>query len=680
MLHGRSGGTLKLSGWVALCAVIHLGALLAQADTVSLKSGEDYEGAIVRKTAISVLFDVIDSRGNKKRRSFPWTQIATLREGAAPAAPDKPAPASAPKPGTAAVPTPTPTPAPGRGLTGSASTVLGPFVEKYCVSCHGPEKQKGKLRLDGLAFTPTQIDNYEQWQEVLAQIDLNEMPPEDHDTRPTAEERKAISEWLTPSLKSARVEKVRSNGKTVLRRLNRAQYRNTLRDLMKIDVSGQNDPTVDFPPDETADGFSNVGSALLMSDLLMENYLRAAEAAMARSPVKPSSDPEVIRAFATKAFRRPVTTAQIAPYLLKADGKATEPLRIYQAILCSPRMVYFGETPGDLDDYAVASRLSYFLWSTMPDDTLFSLAEQGKLRDPVVIAQQIDRMLKDPKSDAFIHQFVWEWLKLQNMMDMPPEKKRFQAFYDDNLGPSMIGETMTFFRHVLMENRPVTDFLDSDYTFVDAKLAKHYGIKGVSGSEFQKVSLADHPMRGGLFGQASVLATTTDGMSTTPIYRGKWVLAALMGTKLPSPPAEVPDLPDVTGAKTIRERLDMHRNVRECAVCHVKIDPLGFPFEAFDPIGAYREKYDNGRDVETWGKMSGGSYKDVVGFKKIMLKKADEFAFNLAKQLMTYGAGRTMEASDRSDIRKIVSETEAKGYGLKDMLIRICTDPMFLSK
>jgi hypothetical protein len=681
-----------------LMAVVAMGSMVvsvAQADQLIDNKGKKHNGKLIKQMQLGVLFDVIDRKGDKKRRLFRWNEIKGWKLGDI-----VPIPKSAPPSGTGTKPTPKPTtttkpksktpttvakrvpvtprkvakPRAGPPPTGSAASIFGPYAKQYCFSCHGPDKQEGKLRLDTLGYQPSNSKNYDQWQDVLAAIDLGEMPPKKAKVKPSQSESKVVTDWLTPTLKLARISRGGANGKTILRRLSRVQYRNTLRDLLNVSVAGKSDPTREFPPDGTTDGFSNVASSLIMSDLQMEMYIQTAEEVLKRTKYGSSRETKDFRTFATRAFRRPTSVGELAPYLrFMADDKS-DPKRAYQAILCSPRFAYFSELPGKLDHYAVASRLSYFLWNSMPDKALLKLAEQEKLHDKDVLAEQVKRMLADSKSESFIDTFVWQWLKLQNMADMPAQKEKFPKYYADKLGPAMIQETKMFFKHVLVENKPITDFLDSDYTFVNGVLAKHYGIEGVSGGGFEKVSLKDKPMRGGLLGQAAILATTTDGMTTTPIYRGKWVMTVIFGKKLRSPPEDIPDLPDVKGAKTIRERLRNHRTLKQCAVCHVKIDPLGYAMEAFDPIGGYRTKYPNKLDIETYGKLSNGSYKDMIGFKKLLMKKQTDFASALTRKLLTHALGRRMVASDNNDVRRVTSATRNKGNGFMDLIIMIATD------
>lgn len=388
--------------------------------------------------------------------------------------------------------------------------------------------------------------------------------------------------------------------------------------------------------------------------------------------------------FASRAFRRPVTRDQIAPYLRLAK-QSPEGLRTaIEGILCSPRFVYMKEATTKLDDYAIASRLSYFLWSTMPDALLLSDAANGRLRDPNVLESHVDRMLADARSDEFVKSFVWTWLKLQNTVEMAPDPMKFYEFHRNRLGEAMVTETSRFFRHMLMENLPVSNFIDSDFAIINADLGRHYGITDAvnTTAEFQKVALTGMRHRGGLLGQTSVLTASANGVDTSPVVRGIWILDNLLGTP-PSPPPPDVDIPepDARGELTIRQLYAKHRTIDSCNDCHKKIDPLGFSLENFDAIGSWRTEYESGHKVDPSGQMPGGeSFKDVVGLKQIMARDLKQFSRNLAAKLMTYATGRTMNASDRPEIDAIINQLKSERGGLRDLVKHVVTSKTFLSK
>ena len=388
--------------------------------------------------------------------------------------------------------------------------------------------------------------------------------------------------------------------------------------------------------------------------------------------------------FATRAYRRPVTSEQIAPYVRLAKQSPEGIRTAIEAILCSPRFVYLKETTDKLDDYSIASRLSYFLWNTMPDASLLSDAANGKLRDKTVLRSQVDRMFADSRSDEFVSSFVWAWLKLQNTVEMAPDPMKFHEFHRNRLNEAMIRETNDFFRILLTENLSVGNFIDSNFAVINADLSRHYGFGGKvnTTASFQRVALKDSSRRGGLLGQTSVLAASANGVDTSPVVRGIWILDNLLGTP-PSPPppdVEVPE-PDARGDLTIRELYAKHRTVESCNNCHKKIDPLGFSLENFDAIGAWRTEYESGHKVDPSGQLPGGEkFTDVAGLKRIMKRDLDQFTRNLTARLMTYATGRTMSVSDRPEIDAIVQQLKSERGGLRDLVKHVVSSETFLSK
>ena len=314
---------------------------------------------------------------------------------------------------------------------------------------------------------------------------------------------------------------------------------------------------------------------------------------------RPLVDAErILTAFTRRAFRRTVTADDVAPFVAivqakLAEGYSFEPAMraALKGVLISPEFLFLRERPGKLDDFALACRLSYFLWSTMPDDELFTLAEQQKLSRPDVLRQQVERLLASPKAAAFTENFVGQWLALREIDATEPSHILYPEF-DHLLKVSMIRETELFFDEVLKNDLSLTNFVASDFTMLNGRLARHYGIPGVDGWEFQKKTLPPGSHRGGVLTMASVLKVTANGTTTSPVLRGAWVLDRILGTPPPPPPDNVPAIdPDIRGARTIREQLAKHRSIESCAACHRKIDPPGFALESFDCIGGWRDNY-----------------------------------------------------------------------------------------
>ncbi len=396
--------------------------------------------------------------------------------------------------------------------------------------------------------------------------------------------------------------------------------------------------------------------------------------------------------FAKRAFRRPVADAELQVLLKLVDERRKRDDSPQQAIeaglkavLCSPSFLYLIEPTGPLDDYALASRLSYFLWSSPPDEALLKLAADGRLKDPAELAVQARRMLADKRANAFATQFTSRWLQLYKIGSMPPDPAKFPAYYVDGLEKAIKEETRLFFQHVLRENLPIATLLDADFTFVNGGLARLYGIDGVRGGGFQKVSLADS-RRGGLLGQASILTASANGIDTSPVIRGIWVLENVLGTPPSPPPPDVEPLePDIRGATTIRDQLEKHRKVETCAQCHRKIDPLGFALENFDPIGAWRDHYPQGRDggptIDASGRLpDGAEFTDISGLKKILSGRKRQFAHCLTEKMLTYALGRKLDAADRPQLDIIVGELDRRNDGLLDLVLLIVASDAFCKK
>ena len=791
------------------------------------------------------------------------------------------------------------------------------FLEKYCIQCHGDQKQKADRRFDTLSSKIETLDDLGRYQEVVDQLNLESMPPEGS-PQPSPGERLAMIDSLTRRIENAHTELSASGGHSVLRRLNAWEYRQTIGDLLGLNVDVW-DPSEDFPEEVVVDGFDNNGAGLVTSGILMEHYLRASEEAIRRAtnfgerpvstsytqtspfyfsgkgyedlpklfkvdrfrftPDTPFTDlygrhyrgghigflplvrqggvphsgiytirvkaaaisrhhdygkalgdfrngdplvmeiaavdrrgsvestgnvskmislarveltnedpewfecdvymeagfePEVrfrngpmaakrmvrmltthaadkpefkpfvdmkgglekahgvlkgyqgprlrvweigiegphvdvwptaghralygeltreeldaetihqqLELFAEKAFRRPPVEGEVEPIqkLVAESLKAgVDPLEAFQlgcqAILCAPGFLYLNLGEGPLEEIALASRLSYFLWSSPPDEMLLNLAVHKNLK--AELPEQVTRMLADPRSDRFVHHFVRRWLDLDNIGAMPPSAE-FLEYYRDNLQVAMRQETEMFFRHVLDTNQNVQDFLDADYSFLNRELALHYGIEGVQGNGLQKVSLQGS-RRGGLIGHGTFLTASANGVDTSPVVRGIYVLEKLLGYSPPPPPPDVPLIePDIRGAVSIRDQLLKHRNVATCAECHRKIDPLGFALENYDAIGGWRDEYDGKVSIDSSGKLpDGDSFETPAEFQDALMRRKDQFTRCITEKLLAYALGRELEVSDRPVIDEIVQEISSPGKGLRDLIQEIVASRSFL--
>jgi hypothetical protein len=415
--------------------------------------------------------------------------------------------------------------------------------------------------------------------------------------------------------------------------------------------------------------------------------------------------------FLPRAFRRPVSPQEVERYVKLVKDRLDEEdvfevamRTAYKAALCSPDFLFLKETPGALNDWALASRLSYFLWNSMPDDALSALAAKGKLHDGAVLRGQVERMLKDPKAERFIVDFTDQWLDLKDIDDTTPDKKLYPEFRRI-LRDSMLGETRAFFRELLGKDLSATNVVHSDFTMLNERLASHYHIPGVVGSAIRRVPLPADSCRGGILTQAAVLKVTANGTVTSPVRRGAWVMNKIIGQPPDPPPGDVPAIePDVRGTTSIRELLAKHRTNATCAACHKKIDPPGFALESFDVIGGQQTRYrslsEEGDAVSksetasgglvryTWGPKvdpagelpDGRTFADIEGFKKLLLEDSRALARNLAGQLVTYATGAPVGFADREAVEKVLDKSAQSKYGIRTLIHEIVESKLFLTK
>jgi hypothetical protein len=427
---------------------------------------------------------------------------------------------------------------------------------------------------------------------------------------------------------------------------------------------------------------------------------------------QPREDAErLIRSFLPRAFRRPVSEDEqqhfVAATLAKLDQGHSfdDALQFgYQLILSSPDFLFLlNAAPGaKLDDYALASRLSYFLWSTAPDAQLLELAGQGKLQEPAILHAQVERMLNSPLAHRFTTNFTGQWLDLRRIDFTIPDPVLYSDF-DPLLLWSMPRETELFFEEVLRHDLSLLNFVDSDWSMLNERLGILYGIPGLRGTEFQRRPLPPESRRGGVMTHASVLKVTADGTRTSPVLRGAWVLDRILGQPPSPPPPNVPAIePDIRGATTIRQQLDKHRNTPACATCHNHIDPPGFALESFDPIGNWREfyrvttrtpaglvelPYGSGRpvyrgpDVEQGGQTAAGQvFQDITDYKRLLLDDKDQIARNLVEKVMIYATGAEIQFADREVVDHIVARLRASNYGFRTLVHEVVQSRVFLTK
>lgn len=398
----------------------------------------------------------------------------------------------------------------------------------------------------------------------------------------------------------------------------------------------------------------------------------------------------IVERLAHRAYRRPVTTAEVTQLtnlvaqVQRETGSFEEGVAAgIQALLLSPHFLFRIEGQSaahvsKLTQHELASRLSYFLWSSMPDDELLAAADRGKLSRPAVLAAQVRRMLLDPKADALVNNFGGQWLQTRALESVKPDRKKFPDF-DEYLRLSMARETTMFFKSIIHEDRSILDFIDGDYSYLNERLARFYGIAEVQGPEFRRVSFARDAQRGGLLTHASVLTISSYANRTSPVLRGKWVLDNLLGTPPPPPPPDVPNLNEekIGTASSMREQLELHRKNAICASCHARMDPLGFGLENFDAVGAWRTK-DGEFSIDASGKLPDGrSFTGPQGLKSILKAQPDKFTESLTRKLLMYALGRGLETSDDVAVNEIVRKVAADNYRMSGLILGIVNSQPF---
>ena len=596
-----------------------------------------------------------------------------------------------------------------------------PFLKHHCTRCHGVHSPKGELSLE-FSDEAAALAASEVWPKIVHVLDSGQMPPPDR-PRPDAIELKGFREWVNGT-----VNQVAADG-VPLRRLNRVEYNNTVSDLLGTTLR----PADDFPADDSGEGFDNLAQVLSVSPTHIETYLSAADAliesARAQIPLwrklttPPVSDfiPYALRgappgrnvavkglrfdaedeqararakeidrayyalqAFADRAYRRPISHEEmyrlmqfVDQALTSGEGVDAGLARALKALLVSPHFLFRMEQGGLTKDaersvtgFGLASRLSYFLWSTMPDEELFKLAATGELAKPSILNAQVRRMLKDARTKAFAENFAGQWLQIRALADATRDAHLFPEF-NDELRHDMREETSRFFDHIVRTDQSVLDLLLADYTFLNERLARHYGIESVEGSEFRQVSLA-HTNRAGLLTHASILTVTAGATQTSPVKRGRWILDNILGSPVMSPPPGADTLTNaVEGKLTRRQRFDLHRSRSECKSCHARMDPLGYGLEQFGPTGAWRERDADG-PIDPKGVLPDGSaFQGAKELRAMLANRPSEFVHCLTQKLLIYGLGRPLAAADQPSVDAIVQHAAQREYRFSSLVIAL---------
>ena len=569
-----------------------------------------------------------------------------------------------------------------------------PFVKEYCLECHSNRRSKAGLNLEVAVRKPGDPAFARKWMEAIANVNAHDMPPDDAD-QPSDDERKRFLDALAQIKYLA----ARDPGPFVIRRLTKFEYGNTLHDLLGVDASIANE----LPDEVPGEGYLNS-----LSPMQTEQYLGIANAALQKMTAEAQKRlfgdqnadvSEIARKLARTAYRRPPTDDELGVLMKVFElGTAnkldrTAALRfMLKAVLVSPQFLYItpskdtpkGEKIVPLDDFQLASRLSYLLWATMPDAELSKLADEGKLHEPDVLKAQTKRLLADQRSRALFDGFGAQWLGLDKLATQPFDEKKFPQMTPE-MRRAMVDEARLLFDSIVRENRSVVTFVSADYTFLNRTLASFYGLENkITGTDMQKVSLTD-ANRGGILGMPGVLATTSFATRTSAVKRGVWVLEQVLGQHVPPAPPNVPALEKQDQKKvvnlTLRQRTELHRTNAVCANCHKILDPIGFGLENFDAIGRWRDKDESGGPIDAVGELPGGKrFSSPKELKAIIAARQDDLARNLTEKLLAYALCRQLDGYDHIIVDQMMKTIANDGHKMQTLITEIVTSYPFLNR
>ena len=580
-----------------------------------------------------------------------------------------------------------------------------PFVNKYCISCHGPRPEAG-INLRSALRSPGATSSFLHWKKAVANVKVHDMPPDHADKIPTDDERRQFIEWIGKLKYLA----PRDPGFFVIRRLSKVEYGNTLHDLYGVDPS-----IVDSLPEEVSgEGYLNSISPL-QSELFLDIATKVIDQVVSsegKTPTEvqkrllgetPSNGADlrkaarqVARSLARDAYRRPPTEAELDVLVGIFDLARENELDytaslglMWKAVLVSPQFLFI--TPAvevdskdpivPLDDYQLASRLSYLLWSAPPDAELSALADKGELHKPEVLRAQVERLLKHARSRALFDGFGTQWLGVGGLEGQAFDPDVFPQM-TPALRKAMMEEVRLFFQSIVRENQSVLRFVDSDYTFLNEPLAELYGLEqSVQGPMMRRVKL-ENPNRGGILGMPATLATTSFPNRTSPVRRGVWVLEQVLGERVPPPPPDVPELEEQEhkskAGLTLRQRTALHQSEPTCANCHKILDPIGFGLENFDAIGRWREKDDVGVAIDSAGKLPNGEgFSNPAELKGLLARRKADLARNLTERLMGYALGRQLEGYDEVVIDQLMVKIAQDKYRMRTMITEVITSYLY---
>jgi hypothetical protein len=588
----------------------------------------------------------------------------------------------------------------------SFKEVVTPFVDTYCTRCHGQNRQKGGINFGPALKNPGETASSQRWKQAVAVVKSHDMPPDEVDKQPTEEERHKFLDGIG----KIKFLSSKDPGPFVIRRLTKVEYANTLHDLLGVDAS---------IADELPDEVFGAGYLNTLSALQSEQFLAIANEALDRVFAPPGQPParlqkqlfgkmpgpgvdertaarKVARSLARNAYRRPPTDPEldvlVRVFDLARENKLAYPeaLRLMlKAVLVSPQFLFItpatetesGRSIVPLDDYQLASRLSYFIWATMPDAELSALADRGTLHEPAVLRAQVKRMLEDSRSRALFDGFGAQWLGLGSLESKTFDTDKFPQM-NSAMRAAMYEEARLFFESIVRENRNVASFVDCDYTFLNGTVAALYGLdKKVTGSRWRKVKLTD-ANRGGILGMPGILAVTSFPDRSSPVKRGVWVLEQVLGEHVPPPPPDVPALEkqdkQTIANLTLRQRTELHQKDPACANCHKVLDPIGFGLENFDAIGRWRDKDDSGGAIDAAGELPGGKrFSSPKELKAIIASRTDDLARNLTEKFLAYALCRQLEGYDEIVVDRLMETIAKDGYRMQTLITEIVSSYPF---
>lgn len=581
------------------------------------------------------------------------------------------------------------------------------FLREYCEKCHQDKSPAGGFRLSRVADPASLSTDANKWLSLTNRVKNGEMPPKGAPA-PSIDAKEKFANYVQDAVHTAACAPGIVPGRALIRRLNRNEYAGTVRDLLDMHM----DIARSLPADGAGgEGFDNAAETLFLSPLHSEKYLEVAKFAMdfaakeyksrarifvARPGPGVTADQaarKILETFLPRAFRRPIAPTETTPYLelfhaAQKQGETFDNAILFslRAVLVSPNFLFRIEPPNltpqpkPLDDYSLASRLSYFLWNSMPDELLTDLAAKGKLRDPEVLRQMVKIMLRNDRSVEFSQSFVEQWLHTRELSgDKAPDAKLFPDFTkDEDLRSDIRYQPILFFREVFLRDLPLTNFLDSKHSIGTNKLAKHFGLKLAlrpnQTSQPHWIDLPENSNRGGLLGMPAVLSVSSYPYRTSPVLRGAWLLEAILGTPPPPPPANVPPLEEAPPGKapgTMKERLAQHRNNPVCASCHSRIDPFGFALENYDVTGKWRTE-DGGKPIDASAELLDGTkFNGPAEMRKVLLDRKDLFVRNLTNKLLGYALGRGLTIQDSCTVDAIVAKVKENNYSAQTLLTEI---------